>query len=194
MAYKHEIESLVNEGLSTTQMAERLGFSQTNVRYWLKKYNLKTKPNWNLDNRKKFSDQELLNLWSQCDSVNQFLLRLGVGTSGGAWYHYQKRLTLLGVHFSDSTQSWRSRGGQKTAQIKNRLAIQKRIRLPRPTLKKALDLISREYVCADCKLSEWRGYKLLLHIHHKNEDKTQNQVENLEYLCPNCHSIKHFPL
>ena len=36
--------------------------------------------------------------------------------------------------------------------------------------------------------SEWRGKPIRLQLHHKNGDNSDNQLVNLCYLCPNCHS------
>lgn len=41
---KHILEESVKSGLSTYKIAKLLNSSQTNVRYWLNKYGLKTKP------------------------------------------------------------------------------------------------------------------------------------------------------
>ena len=38
------VSALVDDGLTTQQMAERLGIGATTVRYWLRKYELKTAP------------------------------------------------------------------------------------------------------------------------------------------------------
>jgi hypothetical protein len=38
-------------------------------------------------------------------------------------------------------------------------------------------------------LSEWRGQPLPLELHHVNGDRHDNRVENLQLVCPNCHSI-----
>lgn len=192
MREKEIFQEFISSGLSTTQISKKLGISQTCVRYWLKKFNLVTKPLYQLKNRFKYSDEELLEIWIGCDSINQFLLKLGVGTSGGAWYHYRKRLKTLGVDISQSTKNGRSRGGNKTAEIRNKLAIKKCIRLPRTTLKKSMDLAGIRYECNNCKIFEWKGKKIKLHIHHKNKNKNENEISNLEYLCPNCHSIEHF--
>lgn len=32
----------------------------------------------------------------------------------------------------------------------------------------------------------------ILHVHHKNRDRTNNSLENLELLCPNCHYTEHY--
>jgi DNA-binding CsgD family transcriptional regulator/5-methylcytosine-specific restriction endonuclease McrA len=42
--------------------------------------------------------------------------------------------------------------------------------------------------CERCGISEWRGLPLSMALHHINGDRLDNRVENLELLCPNCHS------
>ena len=42
--------------------------------------------------------------------------------------------------------------------------------------------------CTECGLSEWRGKPLALHLHHVNGIHNDNSLENLQLLCPNCHS------
>ena len=57
------------------------------------------------------------------------------------------------------------------------------------TLKKILikeNLIA--YKCS-CGLEEfWQGKPITLQLEHKNGDNFDNRLENLEFLCPNCHS------
>ena len=44
--------------------------------------------------------------------------------------------------------------------------------------------------CEKCGVSEWFGRKLPLELHHKDGNHHNNRLENLEILCPNCHSIQ----
>lgn len=46
----------------------------------------------------------------------------------------------------------------------------------------------KEDRCEQCGLSEWHGRPLMMALHHVNGDRLDNRLENLELLCPNCHS------
>jgi transposase-like protein len=47
----------------------------------------------------------------------------------------------------------------------------------------------KEYRCEKCKNTEWYGKPIPLELHHINGDNTDNRLENLQLLCPNCHSF-----
>ncbi|HEX2129661.1 MAG TPA: HNH endonuclease [Solirubrobacterales bacterium] len=46
----------------------------------------------------------------------------------------------------------------------------------------------KENRCEQCGIAEWRGGLLNMEIHHINGKGKDNRVENLMFLCPNCHS------
>lgn len=44
--------------------------------------------------------------------------------------------------------------------------------------------------CEICGVLIWQGVKLPLELHHKDGNHYNNNFENLQILCPNCHSIQ----
>lgn len=46
----------------------------------------------------------------------------------------------------------------------------------------------KEYKCEKCGIVQWNGEPISLQLHHINGSHTDNRIENLQILCPNCHS------
>lgn len=46
----------------------------------------------------------------------------------------------------------------------------------------------KENKCEICGINKWNGKGISLHLHHIDGDKTNNTLENIQLLCPNCHS------
>ena len=44
------------------------------------------------------------------------------------------------------------------------------------------------YKCDICGIVNWNGGEIKLQIHHKDGNRLNNEIENLQILCPNCHS------
>lgn len=44
------------------------------------------------------------------------------------------------------------------------------------------------YECSNCKLVNWNGKSLSLQLDHINGIYNDHRIENLRFLCPNCHS------
>lgn len=186
---KEELKSQVDLGMSQPKLANYFKVSQSTVRYYLSKYDLKTRPEINF----RISDEQILEVANNSDSFNQVCLELTGRTNGNSYYHLKKRLINLGFDFGKFVYGGKNGGGKKTAVILNNQALLRapKDRVRRQTLNKHLQLNNIEEKCANCELTEWKGEKLKLHIHHKDQNRKNNNLDNLEYLCPNCHSIKH---
>lgn len=46
----------------------------------------------------------------------------------------------------------------------------------------------KEKRCECCHNTEWNNKPIPLQVHHINGDNTDNRIENLQILCPNCHA------
>jgi hypothetical protein len=44
------------------------------------------------------------------------------------------------------------------------------------------------YKCVKCELDSWQGETIVLDLDHINGNNRDNRLQNLRYLCPNCHS------
>ena len=48
----------------------------------------------------------------------------------------------------------------------------------------------KENKCEMCGITYWNGVLLPLELHHKDGNHYNNDFDNLQILCPNCHSIQ----
>jgi 5-methylcytosine-specific restriction endonuclease McrA len=44
------------------------------------------------------------------------------------------------------------------------------------------------YKCSCCGIDSWQGKEVVLEVNHKDGDAKNNVLDNVEFLCPNCHS------
>lgn len=46
----------------------------------------------------------------------------------------------------------------------------------------------KENKCEICGIDEWLGQSLICQLHHKDGNRKNNHLSNLEMVCPNCHT------
>lgn len=134
------------------------------------------------------SDDDFKQLVSQSNSYSDCLRALGLGTKGGSSTDILKqRISELGC----SIQHFGKIGKQSpccTYELKDILvensSYQNISRLKQRIVKENL----LEYKCAECGISSWRGKELSLQLDHINGINNDHRLENLRFLCPNCHS------
>lgn len=123
-------------------------------------------------------------LVSESKSYSEVLRKFGLTSYGGSHEtlkKYVSQLALDTTHFLN--------GGATTrvdlASLLVNGSVVSTARLKRKLLAAGL----LENKCAACgQLPEWQGQPLVLQLEHKNGCSTDNRLENLELLCPNCHS------
>jgi len=129
-------------------------------------------------------------------SIRGVLKTLGLKLNGGMHVSIKNKIEELKLDTSHFTGKGWCEGKEHT------IFIQKHIEYPLDNIltknstythsnglkKKLLKTGLFEDKCYRCGIKKWQNGKLILQIHHIDNDKTNNSLENLTILCPNCHS------
>ena len=130
-----------------------------------------------------FSKEELQDIVQNSYSFAEIARKIEYNDKTGSYHiainnmiqHYQFNIShLLG-------QGW-NKDNYDFSRMKNGSVIKSSI------LKNML-IYKRGYRCENCGNSEWGDTQIPLEVHHIDGDSLNNEIDNLQLLCPNCHSI-----
>lgn len=134
---------------------------------------------WSHDQRP-YTIEELKEAAKISLSIGQLMDKLGVRRAGGNYGTIKKRIKDFNIDVSHFTgQSWNKGKRSKTDDY-----------LSWSTLRKMV-LEKKENKCEICYLTNWLDKPITFEIHHKDGNRENNKEENLQLLCPNCHSQIH---
>lgn len=125
-------------------------------------------------------------------SVAEVIRKLNLHQAGGTHSHISKKIKQYNIDTSHFTGQAHSRD-KKCLYLRKNLedVLLKRTsgnRQRAVVLRRALVESGFEYKCFKCGIDKWNEKQISLQVNHKNRNWLDDSKENLEFLCPNCHS------
>jgi hypothetical protein len=146
--------------------------------------------------KQKYTKENLELIVKESGSFRQVLQKLGLKEAGGNYENIKTRINKFEIDTSHFHGMLWSKGKKwsKQKDISDKLVEHSTYSsgLPRSSFKlknQLLKLGYKEHVCEMCGGLEWLGEKIPLELHHVNGNRFDNRIENIQLLCPNCHSF-----
>lgn len=143
-------------------------------------------------NKLSYTKEQFVEAIKNSYSISQVLKKLNLSATGGNYKSFKLRSKKLGIDFSHFTGQAHLKGKKhnwtKSIPLEKILVKNSEYLWNNPLKKRLIKKGILKYKCYNCELEEWLGKPISLQLEHKNGDNTDNRLENLTLLCPNCHS------
>lgn len=140
--------------------------------------------------RNKYTKEKLESIIERSESWAEVCRKMGIKPSTGAQTHLTKRAT----EFEISTLHFKGKSHRKGKTFKKKKAVEYCFNGSKePSHRLKLKLIRdglKEEKCEICGIKEWGGESVVLELDHKDSDHYNNEFDNLQILCPNCHALE----
>ena len=137
------------------------------------------------------TDEQFVKLIKNSTNISEVLFKLGYSIKGNSWGFSQVRKRMDDLNIDVSEFKGKSAAIEKTKQasLTSEMLLRENCKHNRNCLRRFI--IKNKllpYKCAICGALEWNGKTLSLELDHINGINNDNRLENLRFLCPNCHS------
>jgi hypothetical protein len=148
-------------------------------------------------NNKPYSKEQISNAVEHSYSYSDIFRNLGIPINGGS-YKWIKNLIskfeLNTSHFLSLSDRCRMMGkianNNKDKELYSTNDISNGDRIRSIKLRKFMLHHKMIEECNVCKLNDWLGNPIRLDIDHIDENGSNNNISNLQFICPNCHRQK----
>ena len=137
------------------------------------------------------TDEQFVELIKNSTNISEVLFKLGYSVKGNSWGFSQvrKRMDDLNIDMSEFKGKSAIVEKSKREVLTSEMLLRENCNHNRNCLRRFI--IKNKllpYKCAICGALEWNGKTLSLELDHINGINNDNRLENLRFLCPNCHS------
>lgn len=136
------------------------------------------------------TDEQFVALIKDSTNISEVLFKLGYSVKGNSWGFSNIRRRMDELKLTTKDFKGKNALGIKTEkQVDPKKLLKENSKHSRTVLRRYIlknELIP--YRCAICGCVEWQGKTLSLELDHINGMNNDNRLENLRFLCPNCHS------
>lgn len=141
--------------------------------------------------RKKIDKEKLESIVKNCTTLKEVAVEFGLKPVGSSYLTVKKELEKLNIdisHFLGSAWNKGKKFGHKRL-IEDYL--NNKVYIKTDELKKRLiEEKIFEHKCYKCNRKRWEDEIIPIHLHHKDGNSENNNLNNLIILCPNCHAIE----
>jgi hypothetical protein len=151
-------------------------------------YNMCMPINWS---RRKYTEEQFRDAWLSSNSVMECLRTLGLNEYGSAHQIAKDTARELGLDNSHMTGRGWLKGKTHSfspSRPLNEILVYGKKENNTELKKKLVRAGLKEWKCERCGLDSWLGEKITIELEHVDGDNKNNTIENLMFLCPNCHS------
>jgi len=135
----------------------------------------------------RFTNIQLEEMLTESYSVWEFAQKVGyTNKSSGVYKSIKKHLTERGFSLLNYPVLAKRVGSTTALQQLEIFSCNRRV--DTRLLRKQMIDTGITHKCSGCGISEWLGKELTLQVDHINGVNSDNRVENLRFLCPNCHT------
>jgi 5-methylcytosine-specific restriction endonuclease McrA len=163
---RERVQELLRGGASITEIAATLALAKSTVCYHARQLGYPGAPKY----AKRYDWAAIRRYYDEGHSVNECRDRFGFHIS--AWSDAIARGDIVPRPRGLSLGVYVAREDDCRSALKKRLLA---------------DGLRRN-ACERCGISRWRDKPLSIALHHANGNGKDNRLENLQLLCPNCHS------